>query len=96
MSAVLTAEDIQPVADLLEKVQNVQRAIRDLQDAQGDDPKTEFSCAITIKPLYEKEAAVANTHGLSFWVVLQGLAAMERELLQKLDARNITVESVLS
>lgn len=93
MSAVLSAEDIQPVADLLERVQNVQRAIGDLHEANEEG--MEFAVAITTKPLYEKERAVAHSHTLSYWVVLQGLAAMERELLKQLQAKEITIESVL-
>lgn len=93
MSAILAAEDLQPVADLLERVQCVQRAIRDLHEAHEEG--LEFSVAIAAQPLYGKEMPVAHTHTLSYFVVLQGLAAMERELLQMLRARGITVESVL-
>lgn len=99
MSATLTIQDLQPVADLLERVQSVQRAIRDLKDAQSDgvniDGEAYFSCAITMQPKYDKAAHVANTHGLSYWVVLQGLAAMERELRSQLQNKEICVESAL-
>lgn len=99
MSATLTLSDIQPVADLLDRLQNVQRAMRDMNEALGEgetiDGQADFSCAITIKPKYGKEEPVANTHSLSYWVVLQGLAAMERELLSQLKSKEITVESAL-
>lgn len=98
MSAVLSAEDIQPVADLLEKLQNVQRAIKDLHDAEADEPSVKGNeygvCISLFEPT--KECSVAHTHRLSYWVVQQGLAAMERELRAKLEGTHeITVESVL-
>lgn len=93
MSANLTIDDIEPVADLLERLQNVQRAIRDLQEAYED--RAEFSCSIELCNVVGKNQAVAHTHRLSFWVVLQGLAAMERELRSQLENKAITVESAL-
>lgn len=97
MSAVLSTEDLQPVADLIERVQNVQRAIRDLHEAyDGGRDGDEFRVAITQRMIVgAKDTAVAHTHGISYWVLLQGLAAMERELLKQLQAKEITVESVL-
>lgn len=95
MSARLSTEDLQPVADLLEKLQNVQRAMRDLHDAQGNPGDGgEFRCAVT-QQYQGKDIPVAHTHGLSYWVVLQGLAAMERELLSQLANKEISVESAL-
>lgn len=93
MSASLTIEDIQPVADLLDRLQNVQRAVRDLHDAHEDN--LEFSCEISARPNVGANQPVAHTHRLSYWVVLQGLAAMERELLSQLKTKEITVESAL-
>lgn len=94
MSASLTLDDIQPVADLLDRLQNVQRAVRDLHEAHEEN--REFSCEITARSnLHSKDQPVAHTHRLSYWVVLQGLAAMERELLSQLRSKEITVESAL-
>lgn len=92
MSAILSPEDLQPVGDLIERVQNVQRAIRDLHEVS--DIEADLCMAITLKE-GARDVPVANTHRLSYWVVMQGLAAMERELLKQLQAREITVESVL-
>lgn len=93
MCAVLEISDIQPVADLLEKVQNVQRAIKDLHEAYGEGEK-EFNVAATSREGV-RDVPVANTHTLSYWCVLQGLAAIERELIGKLAERDITMASVL-
>lgn len=93
MSASLTIDDIQPVSDLLDRLQNVQRAMRDMRDAHEDN--LEFSCEISARPTIGANQPVAHTHRLSYWVVLQGLAAMERELLGQLKSKEITVESAL-
>lgn len=95
MSAILSAEDLQPVADLIERVQNVQRAIRDLHETRDEVGAPDvFNVSITCRD-HLRDYPVANTHQLSYWIVLQGLAAMERELLKQLQQREITVESVL-
>jgi hypothetical protein len=93
MSAVLSTEDLQPVADLLEQVQNVQRAMCDLHDefeAGGGD----FFVEVLRKTPY-KQSPIAHTHHLTYGTVMQGLAAMERELIAQLQAKEITVQSAL-
>lgn len=92
MSARLAIPDIQPVVDLLEQLQNVQRAMRDLHD--GHEEGAQYSAAIVLHESL-REVPVAHTHRLSYWVVLQGLAAMERELLSQLQNKEISVESAL-
>lgn len=92
MSANLTTDDLQTVADLIEKLQNVQRAIRDLHDYNADEPNEEIR--VNLASGGSREQPVAHTHSLSYWVVLQGLKAMERELLRLLAAKDITVEPV--
>lgn len=95
MSAVLEISDIQPVADLLEKVQNVQRAIRDLHDGyDGGVDGDAFYVSIT-QGVGVREVPIANTHTLSYWFVLRGLAAIECELIGRLGERDIAVASVL-
>lgn len=92
MNARLSTADLGPVADLIERVQNVQRAMRDLHDAHEAD--AEFCVAISQRRP-GKDMAVAHTHNLSYFVVLQGLGAMERELLLQLQNKEISVESAL-
>jgi hypothetical protein len=90
--AKLTSDDIQPTCELLEKLQNVQRAIRDLTDAHDDGSPGDFKVAIT-QDCGGKDTPVAHTHRLSWWVVQRGLRAMERELMSKLQAKDIEVEA---
>jgi hypothetical protein len=92
MSARLAIADLQPVADLIERLQNVQRAMRDLHDAHEDNG--EYAVVITQRE-HSKDIPVAHTHTLSYWVVLQGLAAMERELLAQLASKGIQTDSAL-
>jgi mannose-6-phosphate isomerase-like protein (cupin superfamily) len=92
MNARLSAADLQPVANLLERVLNVRQAMSDLHDA--NQTGVEFCVAVTQRE-HGKDVAVAHTHDQSYWVVLQGLAAMERELLLQLQNKEISVESAL-
>jgi mannose-6-phosphate isomerase-like protein (cupin superfamily) len=92
MSARLAIADLQPVADLIDRLQNVQTAIRDLHTAFEEG--VEYGVAITQRG-HGKDIPVAHTHTLSYWVVLQGLAAMERELLQQLASKDIQIDSAL-
>lgn len=90
MSAVLSANDLQPVADLIERLQNVRTAMRDLNNAY--ETGADYCVQVVQKP-HLSDVLVASTHQLSYAIVMEGLATMEGVLLSQLYAKGIEVES---
>jgi hypothetical protein len=94
MSARLAIADLGPVADLLERLQELQAAMVDLSHRQGD--VSAFKVQIhNADALSVSESLIASAYRLPYFAVLQGLAAMERELLQQLASKDIQIESAL-
>jgi hypothetical protein len=92
MSARLTQDDLQPVADLIERLQTVQAAMRDMRVENNIADRLYY---VRIHESWGATPMVASAPGMPFSLVLQGLAAMERELLAQLQAKDIQIESAL-
>lgn len=79
MTARLSPQDLQPAADLIEQIQDIRQALRDLDGADED-----ARYKVRVYQQWGRDSLVASVFPLPLCVVVAGLQAMERVLVERL------------
>jgi hypothetical protein len=91
VSAVLEHQQIQPVIDDLERLQNIRNAMRELRESEiGADERVQITFASRDSV---REVPICFVHEGSVWLANVALQAMEREVKSRLASAGIEVEA---